>query len=865
MAEHIEGKPGTSKIEMALEYARRHAMDEADLLALQRLFWKIWAHSDLIAFPRVAASLREIGVLAKKMWNEQLDAFGIERWSSLSVWLEQHLPLIVSEIDIDQRAEQVAAGKNPVLWLGVGLNAVYAMLCDTHVLQEHRERYRLLQGHVLFAFSLALGAQSSLETYQEVCRASRDHGQEESEQDRAAKEEPLPQSCSRVGLALRRLSRNQPAWIALLGVLEVNRSPASFAAWIETFKFVPGTADSRLAQEDFRAIRSFLVTIYSDQWKSAGGTGTHTSSVRNSVHGRLEFGLWGSVFQLPTDELGGPDGDQFYFFINALTEDERQTLGDSDDDADEGQEIFATGPSKPGSLQPASWKQNNRKMMANQLLPYDYDELNGSELGQLWRGLTSWWKKHKLDKLEKLENLPKKHWETLEVGALLWVMLWTVSPIERAKCLTISSDQDEQSESPLSLLITRDENGKEVKSWRIKALPPRASIDVPNPRPVIDHILLPDVAGGSAWFMAFRHIGNLNNGPVVFERSLDDYKKLIRKRFKEFKVNTGITDRITADRYSKVLFWRLLRRSGHDITAVSLVTGQDHVLNRSRLHYTTRQVAMMQRLYVQCAEELASEIASVCEIPYPRIDSPIQDTETYLGARHCPTLATVTTAVSTLRDRVRQVPRLQLPRSQEEQRAFVREHDALTLYTYWMFAFATGIRGIVAPYPRIERVDLDTGILTIEDKAANSGKGKEGYKSRLVWLPPVVREQMQAYQVYLDELKRKSKIDSDAPCFFLEQDMRRVEISPKELQSRVEELLRFPANTQRLFLRSELLDRGCSVEVVDAFMGHWCFGEEPWAPFSTFNYAVYFASLERYVPPLLKEIGFDVVRKRVVN
>jgi len=52
---------------------------------------------------------------------------------------------------------------------------------------------------------------------------------------------------------------------------------------------------------------------------------------------------------------------------------------------------------------------------------------------------------------------------------------------------------------------------------------------------------------------------------------------------------------------------------------------------------------------------------------------------------------------------------------------------------------------------------------------------------------------------------------------------------------------------------------------VDAFMGHWCFGEEPWAPFSTFNYAVYFASLERYVAPLLKEIGFDIVRKRVVN
>jgi integrase len=725
------------------------------------------------------------------------------------------------------------------------------MLCAPHAIEKHRERYRLLQGHVLFAFSLDLGARSSLATYQAVCRASRDHGQED--------------SCSRVGLAVRRLSEDDPACIALLEDLEVYRSPASFAAWIETFKFVPRTADSRLAQEDFRAIRSFLAHA-----KSPVGAETQSSTVRNSVHGRLEFGLWGSVFQLPPDELSGLEGEQFYFFINGLTEDERQRLGASDDDADEDDELFGTEAEKPGSLRPASWKQNNRKMMANQLLPYDYDELNGSEIGQLWTELTSWWKKHKLDSddpdnpenLKNLENLPKEHRETLEVGALLWVMLWTMSPIERAMGLTVISDPDEQSDKPLSLLITRDENGEEVVSWRIKALPPRASISGSNPRPVIDHILLPDVARGSTWFRAFRYIGIWNNGPVAFERSLDDYEKLIQKQFKKFKVNTGITDRITANRYSKVLFWRLLRRSGGDITAVSLVTGQDHVLNRSRLHYTTRQVAMMQRLYVQCAEELVDEITSVSGIKSRPI-APIQDTETYLGARHCPTLASVTTAVITLRDRVRQVPRLQLPRSQEEEHAFIGEHDALTLYTYWMFAFATGVRGIVAPYPPIERVDFDTGILAIEDKRANSGK--EGYKSRLVWLSPVVREQMQAYQVYLDELKRKFKIASVEPCFFLDEDMRPVAISPKELQRRVEELLRFPANIQRLFLRSELLERGCGVEVVDAFMGHWCFGEEPFAPFSTFNYAAYFASLERYVAPLLKEIGFDVARKRVVK
>jgi hypothetical protein len=79
-------------------------------------------------------------------------------------------------------------------------------------------------------------------------------------------------------------------------------------------------------------------------------------------------------------------------------------------------------------------------------------------------------------------------------------------------------------------------------------------------------------------------------------------------------------------------------------------------------------------------------------------------------------------------------------------------------------------------------------------------------------------------------LKRKYQLEGDGPCFFLALDdekLRPVAIRPVELQSRAEELLPFPANTQRLFLRSELLGRGCGAEIVDAFMGHWAFGEGP--------------------------------------
>jgi hypothetical protein len=122
-----------------LEYAHADAMGEADLLALHRLFWKIWAHPKLIAFPLVVASLREIGRLAKRMWmsNSIPSEWSAGHFSRAS-WRNTCLS-IVSEIGIDERIEHVAAGKNAMLWQGVGLNAVYAMLCDTHFLQGYRE------------------------------------------------------------------------------------------------------------------------------------------------------------------------------------------------------------------------------------------------------------------------------------------------------------------------------------------------------------------------------------------------------------------------------------------------------------------------------------------------------------------------------------------------------------------------------------------------------------------------------------------------------------------------------------------------------------------------------------------------------
>jgi hypothetical protein len=149
------------KLDSLLEYARANGMSDADLHALHTMFWRIWAHPDLIGFPLVADSLRQIGLLATRMWNAQLTLFGMERWPFLLKWLADHGPLICSAIGIDDGIKPFSGGKNPMERNGFEADAVYSALCETHALKGYEEKYRLLQGHVLFAFSLALGELSA--------------------------------------------------------------------------------------------------------------------------------------------------------------------------------------------------------------------------------------------------------------------------------------------------------------------------------------------------------------------------------------------------------------------------------------------------------------------------------------------------------------------------------------------------------------------------------------------------------------------------------------------------------------------------------------------------------------------------------
>jgi len=170
------------------------------------------------------------------------------------------------------------------------------------------------------------------------------------------------------------------------------------------------------------------------------------------------------------------------------------------------------------------------------------------------------------------------------------------------------------------------------------------------------------------------------------------------------------------------------------------------------------------------------------------------------------------------------------------------------------------MRGIRTPYVHPSRIDPETRLVTIADKDNGTD-----YKRRLsIVLEPVYR-QMQFYDRYLESLAILDlpRGTTKMPCYFLKlrgTQFVPVIVRPATIKLLSNEFFPFPPNFGRRLIRTELSEQGIAPEYLDAWMGHWFRGEEPFGPYSTFSYSDYIACLQAsdsMLSQLFKQFGFE--------
>lgn len=235
----------------------------------------------------------------------------------------------------------------------------------------------------------------------------------------------------------------------------------------------------------------------------------------------------------------------------------------------------------------------------------------------------------------------------------------------------------------------------------------------------------------------------------------------------------------------------------------------------------------------------------------------------FTGSRGVPTIKSVTSAIAFVREHADHLA--SIAPSHRLSSELVPVYNFAIIYLLWHQFFSIGTRGIRLPYVPLTEVSTISGLGTLADK--DSG---DGYKARLTWMRPELLTHMVGMELLVENVARSLGIvraPADAKLFFLDDSMIAGkiiagEITPSGIEGLTSTILPFPSNTPRHVMRFLLRESGATNEVVEAFMGHWQAGREPWGKYSTFDYSAYLKDICVRIPKILDGLGFTVPQFR---
>ena len=343
----------------------------------------------------------------------------------------------------------------------------------------------------------------------------------------------------------------------------------------------------------------------------------------------------------------------------------------------------------------------------------------------------------------------------------------------------------------------------------------------------------------------------------IFKHKTSVYRACLNKIIKA----SNIDSRVNEHRIRSHLFNIIISELTGDIAEATLMTGRYHPLARTRLHYSAFPVSYLQNLYVDAMQSLIRDVSkNGFEVPRSIAIKNQVEVDEVIGSDYSPKIASIQKAIECTLKTLSVKPKSNFSHD------VIEYHNLYTLYTVLFTGYCTGYRAVLDPFPSNIDIDPDDGLCLISDK-----DGSDYYNSRVVWLPNVLIKQLNLYREHrkimmsflVGNNANRELLDALPNLFFVDSKFNIQNVRPSTLEPLLESILPLPINSNRRFLRSKLRLRGCPPEIVDAFMGHWSRGEEPWGRYSTLSYHLIVKDLKKYLEPLVIDLGLKPIGSRI--
>ena len=520
--------------------------------------------------------------------------------------------------------------------------------------------------------------------------------------------------------------------------------------------------------------------------------------------------------------------------------------------------ITTDGPKTAGEDVIYARKVGKMLTIQNQLLPFRWYMLSKYEVASFLDGVQD------LCQTPKIETVPG-----LELAAFLSVLFWLSARPESVCNFKLYCDPLKGASGngyieawgepprPHWVVIPPQPKGYENPPRRLfKAYDAERILYLPVPEPA-QEILLRYLA-----FSGHRVEKMFGRDKAVYLHALNAFYATFRKN----------RIRLTSAMLSDYVFWKIMYAPGADIVTAMLATGRAHFLGFVSLHYTSVGVTALQKRYEDVSNSIMqgedSNNSHGRHAVLRSRDFVGRLVSTRTGSRYCPEMETVTNLVEKLQKGIecgRTVDHADID-------GLFEIHDLMVVYTTLMIGFATGYRSVIDPFLDEAVIDPISGFAMISDKDNDSFS-----HSRLIWVPEMVLKQLDHYRQHLKVLARlllvanrtlhyKIRKSLDEPhsnpvLFFVSKQLKSIPVGKKILEDYYEYRLNctIPSNANRHYLRTNLLESGCPVDAIDAFMGHWGHGTSAWGRFSSVSPARYKESLETHLLPILKKDGWRVI------